>query len=106
MANARALCSSEQPEAVMFDLHLMRKHLLTGLETGNLQSFPTMKKRRRGKRVTYECQIEVHCTCRMPETMSSMIQCEKCKIWFHLGTCVKAELKVRSRIRWTEEFSA
>ena len=36
-------------------------------------------------------QINIYCSCKMPETYDDMVECENCEEWFHVR-CVKGDL--------------
>ena len=54
------------------------------LAAGEFSMFPVRKLRRSSKRIKSTSAIKVYCDCRMPELpSSSMVQCIKCREWFH-----------------------
>ena len=74
-------------EGIEFDQPKMRAHLLQCFRKKVLLRFPTVKKcSGRSKHFPYR-EIELFCTCLMPDTYGDMVQCDKCKLWYHIN-CV------------------
>ena len=70
-----------------FDQPQMRAHLLQCFRKKELVRFPTVKMcGGRSNHFPYR-EIELFCTCLMPETYGDMVQCDKCEQWYHTG-CV------------------
>ena len=86
IAFATAICSGDEPASIVFDQNNMRKHLKTCFDNGELTPFPERSRKRRIK-AAKENTLPVHCTCRLPDRGDLMIQCAKCKTWYHT-TCV------------------
>ena len=77
-------------EEMIFEQGKMRDHLVTCFRRQKLTPFPHSK-RRPDQRQAYPMfpyrEIEVFCTCDMPECLDNMIMCDGCEEWFHLS-CV------------------
>lgn len=77
---------------ICFDTKKMRTHLITCLESGTLSCFPTVPKRQntrtRNRPKHRSIPIKLHCSCRLPDCVGSMVKCEACKIYYH-KYCVK-----------------
>ncbi len=86
VAFATALALGEKPELFFFDQSKMWEHLWRCLERGEMQMFPVLRKHSVKKSSVKE--VAVYCKCRMP--CDHMIECTKCKEWFHIDTCVCA----------------
>ena len=71
-------------EDIEFNQSQMRDHLLDCLKKRNFSHFPTkLKCGYRSKHFPYR-EIELFCTCLMPEAHEEMmIECERCELWFH-----------------------
>ena len=67
--NTTALANGEGPGSLIFDQKEMRPHLIKCLEA-----------------------VPVYCACHMPKkTGCKMIECSKCKHWFHVGMHVNVD---------------
>ena len=84
IAFAVHLLLDDRVEIVEFDQSQMRQHLLKCLKDRKFSPFPTKKKcGYRSRHVPFR-EIELFCTCLMPETYrEEMIECETCEQWFH-----------------------
>jgi len=84
IAFAVHLLLGEKLEEVEFDQSQMRQHLLICFKERRFSAFPTKQKSgSRSRHFPYR-EIELYCTCLMPETYrESMIECEGCELWFH-----------------------
>jgi len=52
-----------------------------------------MLKTRRGcSSVKSNDTIDIYCTCRMPDTFGNVVECSKCKKWYHV-CCVHVHKK-------------
>ena len=71
-----------------FDQAQMRNHLLKCFRKKELVRFPTTRKRSRHNNHFPYCEIQVFCSCQMPESYGDMIQCDKCERWYHIIRCV------------------
>ena len=86
IAFATAICNGDEPASIVFYQNNMRKHLTTCFENGKLTPFSECSRKRRVK-AAKEDTLPVHCTCRLPDRGDLMIQCAKCKKWYHT-TCI------------------
>ena len=96
IAFATALCFGKQPEQLSFHQDQMRSHLIQCLETQEISMFPVKRERRNGYRMTVkgEQSYPIFCVCRLPSLPNvSMIQCTACKLWCHIGACIKVSDK-------------
>ena len=82
IAFATAICNGLDPASIVFDQVQLRKHLMTCLNNRVLTPFPE-RSRKRITKVAKKEKLPVHCTCRLPDRGDVMIQCAKCKTWYH-----------------------
>ena len=82
LAFAAAVCAGQNPAEISFIQHQLRDHLLTSFEKGHIGCFPARSRRRKSGQ-SQECSIKVFCHCRQPDDGSPMIECDRCKEWFH-----------------------
>lgn len=69
---------------IEFDQPRMRDHLLDCFRKKELTRFPTIKKcSMRFNHFPYR-EIELYCSCLMPETYGDMVQCDRCELWYHI----------------------
>ena len=61
----------------------MRHHLIKCFQKKEMMPFPQSKN---GDHHNFfpGKEIELHCTCQMPETYDDMIECDTCEDWYHL----------------------
>ena len=87
-------------ETVEFDQSQMRQHLLKCLKDRKFSPFPTKQKcGYRSRHLPFQ-DIELFCTCLMPETYrEKMIECDKCELWFHTD-CVGLSSIPESMEHW------
>ena len=79
-----ALAFRQDPALLVFDQNSLRTHLGECFEAGNIQLFPTVKKRRIKDRIKKVKMVPIFCICRLPEDDNfPMIQCDICKEWYH-----------------------
>ncbi len=82
LAFAAAVCAGQNPSEVNFIQHRFRDHLIHCLEKRLLECFPTSRRgRKNGLSETH--YIPVFCHCRQPDDGSRMIECSRCKEWYH-----------------------
>ena len=62
----------------IFNQQLMRDHLITCLENEHFNPFPSERTKKRQREDAKTFEIELFCTCLMPEVMD-MIQCDLCQ---------------------------
>jgi len=82
-AYCTALVCGNNHSSCVYDQKMMRNHLIKRFECGDIQPFPVIRPRRIG--VAKIITIKVYCYCRNPDDGSKMVQCNKCKDWFHLS---------------------
>ena len=86
IAFATAICNGDEQASIMFDQNNMWNHLKICFDNGKLT--PSPERSRKGRiKAAKEDTLPVHCTCRLPDKGDLMIQCTKCKTWYHT-TCV------------------
>ena len=72
-------------------------HWVTSARLRNFTPFPTKKVKR--ARHTLIMNIDVFCSCQMPDTYGDMVQCGLCKQWFHIK-CVGLHSLPSSAEEW------
>ena len=76
---------------LIFDSNKLRTHLLQCFENNTISEFPltskTISSRRKKKQKSIN--IQIFCTCYLPECFDDMVQCDKCQKWYH-KYCVNA----------------
>ena len=87
IAFATALCNGHEPASIVFDQPRLRKHLMACLDNNTLTPFPE-RSRKRITKVAKKEKLPVHCTCRLPDRGDLMVQCKKCKTWYHTA-CIQ-----------------
>ena len=87
IAFATAICNGHKPASTVFDQPRLRKHLMTCLDHSELTPFPA-RSRKRITKVSKKEMLSVHCICRLPDRGDLMIQCAKCKTWYH-AACIQ-----------------
>ncbi len=90
LAFAAILASGKHPSAYQFQQKLMRQHLVSCLTAMKFQQFPVQTISRENRHLArFTHVIHLYCYCRMPKLFSTqMIQCSKCRSWYHLEVCV------------------
>ena len=84
---------------IEFDQTQMRSHLLQCFRNKELVRFPTIRKcSQRNNHFPYR-DVEVFCSCLMPESYGNMIQCDKCEHWYHIH-CVNLSSIPRDTEIW------
>ena len=83
IAFAVHLALGDDVSKLNFDQAQMRHHLLKCFQKKEMMPFPQSKK---GDHNNYfpGREIELFCSCQMPETYDDMIQCDTCEDWYHL----------------------
>ena len=91
IAYAFDLCSGLNPCTVRFDHSKIRSHLATCLENCQVSCFPVLGERKIAVR-----NVELHCSCRMPEEKGDeMAQCDVCHVWYHRHC-----MNIESDVHW------
>lgn len=81
------LAFRDDPQHIVFEQSQMRPHLLKCFQRKKMEPFPHKKVASipTDKATHFPfVQIELFCTCLMPETMDDMVECEECEKWLHL----------------------
>lgn len=99
IASACTLCNGQEPASFKYDQNVMRQHLLSGFQNKILTPFPA-KLRRCVKSVRRMENIKVYCECRLPDNGEKMVQCFKCKEWFHTKCVRLSEMFLNSNQLW------
>ena len=81
IAYATSLCCGQDLCSIQYCEQTLRKHLVTCLQRGRITPFPCISKQSINPAISKEA-TSVFCSCRMTEE-GRMIQCTKCKEWFH-----------------------
>ena len=89
IAFACEICFGKDPSSVTFVQSTMRQHVIEGLEQGNILPFPSAVRRQRSQVMRQEV-FKIFCSCRMSNGGRKMIQCSKCREWYHLN-CVRVD---------------
>ncbi len=102
VAFATELVYGGSPCSCIFDVTVLRSHLLECLEKGFLTSFPSKAKRVGfGKIVKWSSRDAINCTCRMVEdSLRPMIQCRSCKKLFHFDCADIVSCDSVNRANW------
>ena len=80
-----------------YDQMKMRAHLEFCISNEELLSFPLSKSRRAQQTCKEEVfQITLYCSCKMPECVDDMVQCDNCTEWFHFK-CVQWSRRMRKQ---------
>ena len=83
IAFAYDICSGNDPCKARYDHCSIRQHLLKCLEDCQLSHFPVVSQRRHSN-IKHTQEVDLHCSCRMPEVEGDEIaQCDTCDVWYH-----------------------
>ena len=84
IAFAYDICSGNNPCKAKYNHKSIRQHLLKCLEECRLSRFPLLGERRHSM-VKHTQEIEIHCSCRMPEVVGRdvMAECDSRNVWYH-----------------------
>ena len=88
LAFITSACNGEYPVKQIYDQSAMRNHLVRCIEKGKMTPFPSSTGRKHG--TTTKTTVPVYCVCRMIDDGTKMIECCKCKEWYHLA-CAEVE---------------
>ena len=88
IAMVTTLCSGDDPVLVHYEQSRMRQHVIRALEEKQLLPFPSKPARRKACVVRRRERVPVFCVCRLPDDGRLMVQCSRCKEWYH-NNCVK-----------------
>ena len=84
IAVAVSLCNGDNPSLQNYDQSIMREHLALCLACDQISTFPVKSAARKAGKSRQETE-PLFCHCRMPYAEGTfMIQCMKCKGWFHM----------------------
>ncbi|OCT81634.1 hypothetical protein XELAEV_18028457mg [Xenopus laevis] len=88
VANAVALAEGVELANIEFCQEEMRAHLIKCFESGHMAMFP--HRPRRAKVLIKKIEMTKFCRCHMYRPKQNMIECSKCKMWFHF-LCVNMQ---------------
>lgn len=78
-----SICFGVDPSCVLFEKSKMRNHLITRLEKGSFEQFPSVLIDVE-ELVIKRIPVTLYCNCRLPDNgEEKMARCDSCKIWFH-----------------------
>ena len=86
LAMVTSLAFGEDPIQKIYDQRSLRTHYLNVLESGKVQQFPVLQRRRVKSRIKSAETFEINCHCRVRD-YGEMVGCDKCDSWYHSG-CV------------------
>lgn len=104
IAIAYDLCCGNNPAVVRYDSKHIRPHLVECLKQCMFTRFPLQGKRQ-SQGVISSKEVELFCTCRMPEekdnTIDPMAECDDCREWYH-RSCMNIPDKVfgKKEVPW------
>ena len=98
IAFATSLLHGEDPTKLDFVQNRLRKHFGKCIDKGIISPFPSFAILRQ-KDVYSLDTVPIYCECRCPDDGKQMIECEKCKEWFH-AACVT----IKSAKNWKCTF--
>ena len=82
IAFATDLAFGMDPVKISYQQSAMREHFVKCLENEKMEQFPRSK-RSAHINIRRVATIPVYCTCKMPESLDNMVECERCFQWFH-----------------------
>ena len=90
LALACDLASGNDPSEIAYCQSGMRQHLIRCLENEHFEPFPRQDRLQKtpSKNQRVNCDIDLFCSCSMPECYDNMIECDLCLEWYHMG-CVE-----------------
>ena len=91
LAFGYSLCAGTDPTQLVYIQREFRSNFLRCLMKEEVTDFPhdaIMKFP--GKSLLRRCKV--FCLCRLPDTGDAMVQCSKCKEWYHF-TCIRDDNK-------------
>ena len=98
LAYAYTLCEGKDPTRVAYSEANLRSHFLMCLRHHAIMSFSC------GRALYHpgkpqSSKFKIYCSCRLPDAGDKMINCSKCKEWFHY-TCVDLDPDTKIRGSW------
>lgn len=99
LAFAHTLCEGNDPAITMYSQDTLRSHLLACLQAKKITPFENWRSPYKNPGKNLKSRIQVFCSCRLPDTGDDMVQCKKCKEWFHY-TCVGIPLSTKLTGKW------
>ena len=93
-----ALAFGQDPAVLVFHQNSLRTHLGECFQTGYIQLFPAVKKRRIKDRIKKEKMV---CNCRLPEDDNlPMVQCDDYKEWYHFNCIDESTNDITEETNW------
>ena len=78
------LCSGLDPCKAKLDCKMVREHLSLCLQNHCMSWFPVLGERRAASKVKSTQEVDLHCSCHMPEGKGEQFaECDGCNKWFH-----------------------
>ena len=90
---AALLCNNQDPAKAVINQSIKRQELLHGLQDIDITRFVnkvTKIDESKEPTILYQWTCKVYCIYHMPDYGSKMVQCSKCKTWYH-QKCVRGE---------------
>lgn len=106
IAFALHLALGDDLKKLIFHQDAMRQHLIKCFLDKKLEPFPHKKVAVTPKGLTLAGsylpfrQIDLFCTCLMPDTYGDMVACDECERWYHIK-CVKLQQCPKEEEKWT-----
>ena len=97
-----SICSGQDPSTKLYFQANMRIHLLQCIENNKIVEFPSSS---RVPQESVKETLPIHCICRLTEDGRQMIECDKCKTWYHVD-CINVEDRyiTDSKLDWYCSF--
>ena len=86
LAYAYTACNGEEPSGLAYNQTKLRKHLKSCIDCGKIKPFPS-KLCQTPVAPSLSESYRVYCICRLPDSGDKMVQCSRCRRWYHY-TCV------------------
>ena len=99
VAFAVHLAFGDDVSKLTFDQSKMRQHLIKCFQKKEMQPFPLTRAAPRSQSYFPFREIELFCSCQMPETYGDMIECDKCGDWYHMD-CVGLKSPPPEQEQW------
>lgn len=87
LAFSYTLCAGDDPAVLEYRESDFRSHFLRCLNENDIFPFPHSAVKKSSTKPFMLRKFRVYCSCRLPPTGDSMVQCGMCLEWFHF-TCV------------------
>ena len=97
IAYAALLCIDQDPAKAVINQNIMLQELMQSLQDTDITRFVnnvTKIDESKVQKIRYQWTCKVYCICHMPDDGSKMVQCSKCKTWYHQN-CVRGDFSKR-----------